>query len=68
MIQSCRAIFWLIVTCGGAGNGAPWRPWDNGSHHGRWVPGLLALTYVHHVSGVRCPKNLVNAESRILLT
>ncbi len=27
---------WMIVVCGGAGNGAPWRPWDDGGGHGRW--------------------------------
>ncbi len=23
-------VCWLIVVCGGAGSGAPWRPWDDG--------------------------------------
>ncbi len=27
---------WLIFVCGGAGSGAPWRPWDNGGSHGQW--------------------------------
>ena len=36
--------------------------------HGRWVHGLLVFTYIHRVSCVCRPKNLVNAESRILLT
>jgi hypothetical protein len=67
MIQSCRATFWLIIACGGAGSRAPWRPWDVGGRHGRWVHGLLVFTYIHGVSCVRRPKNLVNAESQILL-
>jgi hypothetical protein len=28
-------VCWLIVVCGGAGNGAPWRPWDDGDRQGR---------------------------------
>ncbi len=36
--------------------------------HGRWVHGLLVFTYIHCVSFVRRPTNLVNAESQILLT
>jgi hypothetical protein len=27
---------WLIVVCGGARSEAPWRPWEDGGHHGRW--------------------------------
>jgi hypothetical protein len=27
-------VCWLIVVCGGAGSGAPWRPWDNGDRQG----------------------------------
>ena len=67
-IQSCRATFWLIVACGGTRSGAPWRPWDVGGRHGWWVHGLLVFTNIHRVSCVRHPKNLINAESRILLT
>jgi hypothetical protein len=67
-IQSCRATFWLIVACGGAGSGAPWQPWDVGGHHCQWVHGLLVFTYIHRVSCVCHPKNLVNLESRFLLT
>jgi hypothetical protein len=26
---------WRIVECGGAGSGAPWRPWDSGNRQGR---------------------------------
>ena len=26
MVLYCSAACWLIVTCGGAGSGAPWRP------------------------------------------
>jgi hypothetical protein len=43
-IQSCRTTFWLIVTCGAAGSGAPWRPWDVGGRHGQGVHGLLVFT------------------------
>jgi hypothetical protein len=28
-------VCWLIVLCGGAGSGAPWRPWDDGNRQGR---------------------------------
>jgi hypothetical protein len=28
-------VCWLIVICGGAGSGAPWRPWDHGDRQGR---------------------------------
>ena len=68
MMQSCRATFWLIVACGGARSGAPWRPWDVGGRHGRWAHCLLVFTYMHRVSCISRPHNLVNAESRILLT
>jgi hypothetical protein len=27
---------WLIVVCGRAGSEAPWQPWDDGDHPGRW--------------------------------
>ncbi len=27
-------VCWLIVVCGGAGSGAPWRPWDDGDCQG----------------------------------
>ncbi len=27
-------VCWLIVVCGGAGSGAPWRPWDDGNCQG----------------------------------
>jgi hypothetical protein len=27
-------VCWLIVVCGGAGSGAPWRLWDNGDCQG----------------------------------
>jgi hypothetical protein len=27
-------VCWLIVICGGAGSGAPWRPWDDGNRQG----------------------------------
>ena len=64
----CCATFWLIVACCSNGSGAPWRPWDDGGRHGRWVRGLLAFTYVHRVSGVRRPKIYDNADSGILLT
>ena len=55
MIQSCRATFWLIVTCGGAGSGAPWGPWDVGGRHGWWVHVYLFLpTYIAcHVSAIQ---------------
>ncbi len=26
---------WRIVVCGGAGSGAPWRPWEGGDRQGR---------------------------------
>jgi hypothetical protein len=28
-------VYWLIVICGGAGSGAPWRPWDDSDRQGR---------------------------------
>ena len=36
--------YWLIFVCGGAGSEAPWWPWDEGSHHGRWVHGLASFS------------------------
>jgi hypothetical protein len=36
-------VCWLIVVCGGAGSGAPWRPWDDGDRQGRRGTLLLAL-------------------------
>jgi len=67
-VQSCHTKFWRIVACGGTGSGAPWQPWDVGGRHGRWVHGLLVFTNIHRVPCcVRRPKNLVNAESQILL-
>jgi hypothetical protein len=64
MTQSCRATSWLIVSCGGVGSRAPWRSWDDGGCHGRWVRGLASfhLGTTPCVSGVRRPSNLVNAE------
>ena len=32
--HTSRPECWLIVICGGARSGAPWRPWDNGGRHG----------------------------------
>jgi hypothetical protein len=29
-----RPVCWLIVACGGARSGAPWRQWDDGDHQG----------------------------------
>ena len=43
MIQSCPATFRLIVACGGAGSGTPWRPWDVGGCHGWWVHDLASF-------------------------
>jgi hypothetical protein len=34
---------WLIVVCGRAGSGAPWRQWNDGGCHGRWGMVWLAL-------------------------
>jgi hypothetical protein len=34
---------WLIVVYGGAGSGAPWRPWDDVNRQGRRGTLLLAL-------------------------
>jgi hypothetical protein len=31
-----RSGCWLFVVCGGAGRGAPWRPWDDGNIQGWW--------------------------------
>ncbi len=36
-------VCWLIVVCGGAGSGAPCRPWDEGDCQGRRGTLLLAL-------------------------
>ena len=33
----------LIVVCGGARSEAPWRLWDDGGRHGRWVHGYLVV-------------------------
>ena len=57
MTQSSRATFWLIVACGGAGSGAPWRLCNDGGRHGWWVRGLASFTY--GTSHVTCD-NLVN--------
>ncbi len=32
--NSCPECWWIVV-CGGAGSGAPWRPWDGGNRQGR---------------------------------
>jgi hypothetical protein len=31
--NSCPECWWIVV-CGGAGSGAPWRPWDSGDRQG----------------------------------
>ena len=35
-----------LILVGGGGNGseAPWRPWDDGGRHGRWVHGLASFS------------------------
>ncbi len=38
-----HSVCWLIVVCGGAGSGAPWRPWVDGDRQGRRGMLLLAL-------------------------
>ena len=43
MTQSFRATSWLIVSCGGVGSRAPWRSWDDGGRHGRWVRGFASF-------------------------
>jgi len=53
MAQSCRATSWLIVSCGGGGSRAPWRSWDDGGRHGRWVRGLASF----HLGTSMQPKN-----------
>ena len=53
MTQSCRASFWLIFACGGVRSRAPWRPWDDGGRHGRWLHGLASF-YLGTMP-VRCP-------------
>jgi hypothetical protein len=40
----------MIAVCGNAGSDAPWRPWDDGGHHGWWVHGLASFTYQIHTS------------------
>ena len=48
--QNSHPVCWMIVVCVGAGSEAPWRPWDDGGHHGGWVHVLasfyLAKTHV----------------------
>ncbi len=41
---------WVIVVCGGAGIEAPWRPWEDGGRHGRWVHGLASFYLAKHTS------------------
>ena len=54
-----RTECWLIVICGSTRSEAPWRPWDDGGRHGRWVHGLasfyLAKTHVtkHNTQSIR---------------
>ncbi len=36
-------VCWLIVVCGSAGSGAPWRPWEDGDRQGWRGMLLLAL-------------------------
>jgi hypothetical protein len=52
MIESWCATFWLIVACGSAGSGVPWRPWDNCSRYGWWMHGLAS--FYLRTSCVRC--------------
>ena len=36
---------WVNCRMGGAGSGAPWRPWDDSGHHGWWVNVYASFSY-----------------------
>jgi hypothetical protein len=65
MTQSCCATSWLIVSCGGVGSRAPWRWWDDGGRHSRWVRSLASF----HLGTlrVRCPPSIKSCQCRVFL-
>jgi len=57
MTSTCRIACWLIVVCGDARGGAPWRPWDDGGRHGWGVLFLPSFRLANRVSDVPQPQN-----------